>query len=215
MQHCHINPFLPYLLQNRARGPNKRPPSKQKLREGGSSISGSSLSSSAQSPDPLGEPNLINRLESEIQSETGIFSTSPSKKVKVTLDDDLFGSIKVDTKPKTDSDDDLFATPASSKPKAKKTTGSLFATNPSSKPTPAAASAFDSPPEDIFAPSPGTRQAAVGADDIFASSTAVPPTKNLDDVLGSPTKKGKKQAKPEVQEDETDRKVRLFWTSLA
>lgn len=144
------------------------------------------------SPDAIpttGEPNLINRLESEIQNETGIFSTSPSKMVRVSIDDDLFGSIKVKPRLKSDSDEDLFA---STKPKPVKPGDSLFATSskppqPPSQPT--ASNVFDSPPEDVFAPSPGSRQAAVGADDIFASSKAAT-SGNLDELLGSTSKKG-------------------------
>ena len=152
----------------------------------------------------------MNRLEKEIQDETGIFSTSPSKKVKVAIDDDLFGSLKVDPKPRAGLEDDIFAAPAPSKPKSKKGTESLFAT--SSKPLQPnpTTSVFDSPPEDVFAPSPGTRQAAVGADDIFASSTAAGAggNKNLDELLGSPgAKKGVatgKKAKVEAKAEEMD-----------
>lgn len=192
------------------------------MRGGSDSDAPKADSTGVASPDSLptlSEPKLINQLESEIQSETGIFSTSPSKKVKVTIDDDLFGSIKVDQKPRVDSDDDLFATPAPSKPKSKKATESLFATSPPSSSKPQqpqpTASVFDSPPEDIFAPSPGTRQAAVGADDIFASSTtAASGSKNLDELLGSPGSKkggGGKKAKVEAKVEETDGdKVRVL-----
>lgn len=181
-----------------------------------------SLSSSMRLPTPdalptIGEPNPIHRLESEIQDETGIFSTSLSKKVRVpTRDDDLFGSIKVKPKLKSDSDDDLFAAPVTSKPKATKPSDSLFSTSPPSVSNPtqslsqptATSSVFDSPPEDIFAPSTGSRQAAVGADDIFATSKATSGvadgSKKLDDLLGSPKKT---TVKKEAVEETDGRKV--------
>ena len=150
------------------------------------------------SPDSLptiSEPALMNRLEDEIKSETGIFSTSLSKKVKVTVDDDLFGSVTVTPKArKADSDeDDLFAPTPSSRPKPS------AKTKPPSQPT-TTASVFDNPPEDIFAPSLGSRQEAVGADDIFASDKPSNTGKKLDDLLASPSRKGATLAKEGVEE---------------
>ena len=162
------------------------------------------------SPDTLptiSEPALINQLEKEIKSETGIFSTSPSKKVAVTIDADLFGSVKVDSKRAADSDDDLFA-PVASKPNpSKAASNDIFANGKppqSLSQATATVSVFDSPPEDIFAPSLGSQQATGGQpDDIFASSK-VTSGKKLDDLLGSPSRKGAQEkasaVKPSVEE---------------
>lgn len=112
----------------------------------------------------------------------GIVPAAEPPSSEVTIDD---GSIEVDQKPRADSDD---TTPAPSKPKSKKATRSLFATSPSSSSKPQqpqpTTSVFSSPPEDIFAPSPGTRQAMVGTDDISAPRD-VPQEVLITTVLGN------------------------------
>lgn len=224
---CTNTLFPSLCTQNRARRPgNKRPPSRQKLREAGGSQSDSdktgteSLSSSARltSPDTLPHlPTLtqpssrvITTLEEEIKQETGIFSTSPSKKVTVPIDQDLFGSVEV-VKPKkkqrgvVDEEDDLFA-PVAPKPKPKPSgDDNLFSSGKSAKPAkPASESMFDSPPEDIFQTS-GSASSRQAADDIFASTEkGAGPKKNLDELLGSPAKK---EVKTKTVTEETDGKV--------
>ncbi len=161
------------------------------------------------SPEPalptITEPNsLINRLEDEIKQNTGIFSTSPTKKIPVSVDDDLFASMKTaDPMKAAADDDDLFAPATSTKPK--KGASDLFGSSPPSKKpsksAPAAAgNVFDEPPEDIFASASSSRQAAIGADDIFASSKDNKPKKQLDDLFSST----KKSAKTNGVLEETD-----------
>ena len=161
---------------------------------------------------PISEPSgLISQLEDEVKRETGIFGTSPTGKVKVSVDDDLFGIGPAKVAPKTrgaEDDDDLFA-PISSKPKKPTVNEDLFSTGSvSAQPpkAPVSSSVFDSPPEDIFqsAPTSSTRQAAVGADDIFASSKVDKGPKNLDDIFASPTRKEPKPKATSAAVEETD-----------
>lgn len=140
-------------------------------------------------------------LEDEIKNETGLFSTSPTKKVTVSIDDDLFG-------PKKQKDDDLF-TPVSVSTKPRKADDALFNSSSSAKSKPSAgtsASLFDKPPEDIFKSDP-PRQVATGSEDIFASSykddrvVGSGANKKLDDLLGSPVKKSVKAKKAKEDTD--------------
>lgn len=222
------------LFQNRARRPgNKRPPSRQKLREAGSTSSPTNSESSVTSPNLLVKtaqepPDAISHLENEIKEETGIFGTSPSKKVTITMDDDLFSSKKTSTlssKQNGGFNDDLFDSyPPKKNAKPLKNDNDLFSTSAlkgpgvksQSQPTPTV-SVFDSPPEDIFAPPPGKQVGNGEPDDLFApgkidDESASMGSKKLDVLLGSSSSSSKKSDKTKPGEIEETDQGQVRWT---
>lgn len=136
-----------------------------------------------------------------------MFSTS--KKITVSVGDDLFNSAGVEPVKKREDIDDLFATTTKMRSGRGRGEEDLFASGDPvpkaqtrSQPT-ANVNVFDSPPEDIFAAS--VPSSDVGSVDIFASSAkdvGVSDSKKLDELLGSPSRKGGKTTKG--AKDETD-----------
>lgn len=192
--------YLP-LFQNRAKRPgNKRPPSRQKLREAGSTSSPTNSDSSI-------SPNLfvrtaqepakpISRLEHAITEETGIFRT---KKTTVT------NSAQKNSKPRKD-DSNLFS---SNVPSSLKGPG----LKSQSQPTPST-SVFDSPPKDIFAPPPGKLTGIGESGDLFSShqNEVKSASKKLDGILSSPSSSSKNADKSKLgRVDETDRGNKVRW----
>ena len=163
-----------------------------------------SLSSSLQlnSPESLPvipEQGLMTELENEIKKETGIFSTSSTNKVSISLDNDLFGT---GNRNQSNDLDNLFPSQTSSKSKPHPVAKD---TPPKSKAQPtSSADIFDNPPTDIFSDS-SEKQASLSSDVLFASSKEESITaisgKKLDSFLGSPSKKGGSSREGEEETD--------------
>ena len=132
----------------------------------------------ASPPTVIPSKSLIDRIENEISEETGVFSSKKgATKVTVTLDDDLFGSTKVDSGTARSGDfDDLFSEPPQ-KPR---------------QPPPKAAKPQAPPADDLFAAPPTKPK---------TTPTKAKATPTKDDFLTSDVQPPRTETKPKVEAD--------------
>ena len=195
------------IFQNRARRPgNKRPPSRQKLREAGSTSSPTNSESGIISPNLFVKtvqvpPKVASQLEHEIKEDKGI--SSPSKKRTVTN----FSQKNA----KAHEDESNSSSNVTSPLKG-------LDLKSQSQPTPSA-SVFDSPPNDIFAPPPGKQGGTGESEDLFSShpkdvKSASTGSKKLDVLLSSPSSSKYADKSKLGRVDENDSGYKVWWVNI-